>query len=296
MGMATRNQKLQGLFQIIRPVSDMVVGFGILVGLVLGGSIDREMGIANYALLFVAGFLLSAHAMVVNDIIDFDIDLINQPKRVLPAGVFSKKIAAIYSVILGLLGILCCYMVDLSDDITVPFTWLWALSHLLLVDLYNLKFKKTGFFGNIIVAYTSLASFLYADLFFNEKLTLLPFTFGIMSFLANLAREIIKGIMDEEGDRQHDVKTIAVVLGSRIARSISLVFVITCMVISIIVFFELTIIGKIGILLFLINFTYVASLVYRSIDPFFARKGKHFILLGPIILTPFLIIDRIIAA
>ncbi len=288
-------KKILPYFKIIRPQDDLIVGLIAIMAVILGGSLSRNMHFLTYFYILLAGIFLSAHAMVVNDIIDFEIDLINEPKRMLPSGKMSIKNAKIYSVLLGFLGVLFGLLIDFTDDIDIHFSWLWALFHLLIADLYNFKLKKTGFIGNLVVAYTGLASFLYGDLFFNGTLTLLPFTFGIITFSGNLSREILKGIIDVEGDSKHSVNTIAVRFSPSVARNISFTLLVVCMSLTGIIFAELKFIGQLGIFIFLANFSFALRFIYHSIDTNMARKGKHFILLGPFLLIPFILIDRILA-
>ncbi|MHA2089580.1 MAG: geranylgeranylglycerol-phosphate geranylgeranyltransferase [Candidatus Kariarchaeaceae archaeon] len=282
--------------KIIRPIDDIVVGLLAIIAVILAGSIPREMAFSTYLLIAIGGFLLSAHAMVVNDIIDLEIDLINEPKRMIPSGRISKTQAKLYSIVLGMGGIAFAVLVDQTNDIHHKYSWLWAISHLILADLYNFKLKKTGFIGNIMVAYTSLSIFIYGDFFFNGHFTLLSSTFGAIAFLGNLSREILKGIMDVEGDAQYSVQTIAVRFSPTIARNISFSLLIISMSLTGIIFNRLLLVGKLGIFVFLGNFTFALNFVSKATRPGMARKGKHMILLGPLLLIPFLLIDRIIAS
>ncbi|MHA2250486.1 MAG: UbiA family prenyltransferase [Candidatus Kariarchaeaceae archaeon] len=282
--------------KIIRPIDDIVVGLIAIIAVILGGSITRDMDFLTYVYIMFAGFFLSAHAMVVNDIIDYDIDLINEPKRMLPSGALTRNAAKIYSILLGIAGITSAYLIDLTDDIKIHYSWFWAIVHLFLADFYNFKLKKTGFLGNLVVAYTSLASFLYGDLFFNDRLTILPFTFGIIAFMGNLSREILKGIIDVEGDALYSVKTIAVKFSPAIAQKISISLLIVSMSLTSIIFGKLMIIGQFGIVVFIANLSYALKFVSHSSKPHMARKGKHLMLLGPLLLIPFLLVDQILTA
>lgn len=282
--------------KIIRPFDDLIVGLFAIIGVILAGSLHKDMELLTYFYISGAGFCLSAHAMVVNDIIDYEIDLINEPNRMLPSGMISKSLAKVYGVALGSTGVLFGFLIDFTGDTRFHYSWLWALFHLFLADIYNLKLKKTGLLGNLVVAYTALSSFLYGDLFVNAGLTILPFTFGLMAFLGNLSREILKGIIDVKGDAKFSVKTIAVRFSPSIARNLSFSLLIISMSLSGIIYNKLSVIGQLGLLIFLFNFSYALKLVYRSLDPRIARKGKHIILIGTFILFPFLLIDRIITS
>jgi 4-hydroxybenzoate polyprenyltransferase len=56
--------------------------------------------------------------------------------------------------------------------------------------------------------------------------------FASMAFLSNTGREITKGIVDIEGDRQHRIKTLAVVFGSKKAALAAAIFFILAVCLS----------------------------------------------------------------
>jgi len=287
-------EKLQSLWTIIRPVNDFVMGIGLNVGMILAGSYELGLPFIFYIYALGAGFFLSAHAMVVNDIIDIEIDLINEPNRVLPKGIISRKTAAIYSIFLGILGVLFFALIDIAGFDKFPYLWLYGLAHLVIADLYNYKLKEMGFIGNLTVAWTGYALFFGADIFLNGHLTLIPQVIGVIAFCADLSREIYKGIIDQEGDREHNVKTIAVVLGPRKAKYIASAIFSVCILVSVYAFPQLLLLGKIGLLITNLLFVYILWLAKDAEDPQQTRKIKTYIMMGPLLVSPFLILDRIL--
>src|SRR3989442_3388813 len=84
------------------------------------------------------------------------------------------------------------------------------------MDYYNPTGKKTGLIGNAVVSFNVPLPFFYGGLAVNSIGPLL-FTFSVVAFLANFAREVAKGIADEKGDSLHQVRTLAVVRRTTLA-------------------------------------------------------------------------------
>jgi geranylgeranylglycerol-phosphate geranylgeranyltransferase len=286
--------QLNALFKIIRPPDGVVMGVGLVVGVAMAGGVEQDVPFLAYVLVFIGGFLVTSHAMIINDIIDIDIDRINEPNRVLPSGIISPEIAFVFSIILALTGILLFALLDVFSFVSYPLAWFFVLLHVLLADLYNLKLKKLGFIGNIVVAYTLYSLFLFSDLFINGHLTLLPQLVGIMGFTANLSREIFKGIIDVEGDREHNVSTIAVKLGKDRAKYIAFVLLLTSILVGVSTIFLVGLIGKVGMALVSFELIYTLYLSRNAEDRQISRRVKTYILIGPFLAAPFLVIDLLI--
>ena len=157
----------------------------------------------------VAAFLVCAAGNVVNDIVDIDVDLINQPKRVLPAGDISKSAATKLAIALTLLAL----VVALAINWQVLTAVVLAIA---LLALYNFKAKKIPIFGNLIIALLGALTFLTGGLAVDELLTFAlpgPMIPALFAFFFHLAREILKDVEDIEGDRRVGIRTFPQVVG-----------------------------------------------------------------------------------
>ncbi|MCY3412217.1 MAG: UbiA family prenyltransferase [Candidatus Heimdallarchaeota archaeon] len=276
---------------ITRPINGIVMGAGLFVSFFVAGALDLNFPSLGFVSLFFAGYFVTAHAMVVNDIIDIEIDKINAPHRVLPSGRMSVQGAKIYSLVLLAIGLSFFAVLDLGGYTKYPYNWLWGLIHVIMSDLYNLKLKKTGLLGNIVVAYMSWALFLYPDIFLNDQLTKIPLFFGLVSFCISLSREVLKGIMDVDGDREHGINTLAVLYGGKFARNVGLIIQIVIVFLAVYIIPDNGLIGQVGIIIFIIYIISVIRHTIKAIDPKEAKQSKSKILLAPLIVFPFLIID-----
>ena len=167
----------------------------------------------------IAAFLVCAAGNVVNDIVDIDIDLINQPQRVLPAGDISKSAAIRLAIALTIVAVI----VALAINWQVLTAVILAIT---LLALYNFKAKKIPIFGNLIIALLGALTFLTGGLAVDESLTFAlpgPVIPALFAFFFHLAREILKDVEDIEGDRRVGIKTFPQVVGE--SRAILVVLV-----------------------------------------------------------------------
>jgi geranylgeranylglycerol-phosphate geranylgeranyltransferase len=183
-----------------------MIGFAVLVGEIISSSIVPARAVF-YG--FMAGFLLLAASMVVNDYFDRGIDLINEPKRPLPSGVVSTREALSFAAILGSLGLL-------SASKTGVTTLVIALLSLVIMISYSARLKKTGLLGNVLVSTNVAIPFVYGG-FAVASLNWSLAIFALLAFLSSIGREIMKGIVDVPGDTSRGVRSIAVTKGNTVA-------------------------------------------------------------------------------
>ncbi len=100
--------------------------------------------------------------------------------------------------------------------------------------MYAWKIKST-FLGHFVDSWLAASSFLFGALFVDINATII-FLFS-MAYLANVGREIAKGIEDIKGDRKIGAKTIPVVLGRIFSSWIAIFFVIFAIAITPIPYF-----------------------------------------------------------
>ena len=211
----TYQKKVLAYLDIIRPFNCLMTGVFMILAVYLGS------GVENIFVLFVMGItgsLFLAVVNITNDIADEEIDRINQPDRAIPSGIISRKEAVVYAILV----IVLVELLSILIDIYLEFPYTIIIGNILIVPalLYNFYFKKWGIFGNIIVAGFAFILFLYGDVIDGE-LSIFTWGFGVTAFALNLAREIIKGIADEEGDRKYNIQTLAVKYGVNKAKIVA---------------------------------------------------------------------------
>jgi len=198
-------------------------GIMVIIAIFAGAFLTIHYNLFNYSNIHVfligslIGLILEMGTFALNDYFNIEEDRINAPHRPLVSGIIKPTHALIFSIITIILGLTLVLLLNLSLVTVVYVT-------ILLDIMYNALLKKRGFIGNIIVAYSTAIPFVYGALLFENNPAALPieiYLFTLVAFLATLGREVIKGIVDFEGDKKAGIKTIAITYGKKIAAYIS---------------------------------------------------------------------------
>ncbi len=212
-------------------IKTMRLGNAILMGLAVAASeVVAARGIPTIPVAlagFYIAFSLTAGVMITNDVFDLEIDRINRPDRPLPSGRLRKDTALTTAVLLFISGV----------AVSILGSWMELAFPLAVVSLflslaYNWKLKRQGLLGNAAVSFNVGLPFLYGAVMVGRPFTTLNLLFFFYAFAANMAREIIKGIPDMEGDSKRGMKTLAVKSGPRTAARLSFVILLADVIAS----------------------------------------------------------------
>jgi len=186
-------------------------------------------------MIFIGGWALSASAMVLNDYFDIEVDKINDPNRPIPSGKITPKQALTFGIILIVIGILMGIGIDLyeylgNSGVQIGVSIVTAVICAIMAAAYTRYMKRFSIIGNLAV---SVGVWLVLDF------QILPLTqcMAAAAFFLNFGREVSKGIMDIEGDRENDVTTVATALGPRWTSIISSIIIFLAIPVSIIPIF-----------------------------------------------------------
>lgn len=206
--------KLAGYLRLMRPINCLMMGFAVIVGAALTNSNALGNHWPNLIYGFLTSFLLTAASMVINDYYDREIDAINEPLRPIPSGLIKPKEALAFAILLTLLGLTASLLTSAKAKalcfVTALIFWLVSASYVTVG-------KRTGLLGNLMVSACVSAPFIYGSLAVANEVKGNIWIFVSMVFLSNTGREITKGIVDVEGDRARNVKTVAVRHGEHTA-------------------------------------------------------------------------------
>ncbi|MBC7129975.1 geranylgeranylglycerol-phosphate geranylgeranyltransferase, partial [Candidatus Bathyarchaeota archaeon] len=213
-------KKLAGFIRLIRPANCIMMGFAVIVGAAIANYMEFLTKGQNLIFGFLTGFLLTAASMAINDYYDKEIDAVNEPDRPIPSGIIKPSEALALTLILIILGLTAAFLTNpsaLSCFIT-------AILFLFISMAYVTVGKRTGLLGNFLVSACVSAPFIYGSLAVDSIVPLKTWIFVAMVFLSNTGREITKGIVDVPGDKERNVKTLAVRFGERKAALASAAF------------------------------------------------------------------------
>jgi len=209
-------RKARAYLDLTRVVPNQIMlGVGVIVGEVVSYA---GLPPLRQALLGFAGpFILGMSTFAMNDYYDKEADLRGaRMDRPLVRGDLSPE-AAKWVFLAGFpIGLL------LSSAINVG-CLLIAATFSGLALAYNLRLKDTGLPGNLLIASTMAVPFVYGSVAVGGRLPVAIVVLSSIAFLAGVGREVLKGIMDYEGDAVRDTKTVARTRGIGYAARVSAV-------------------------------------------------------------------------
>ncbi|MEM9849179.1 MAG: geranylgeranylglycerol-phosphate geranylgeranyltransferase [Bacteroidota bacterium] len=190
-------------------------------------SIHPSLDTWQLCLLVLSTLCIAAGGYIINDVLDYEIDLINKPDRLIIGRIIPIRTAKqlyYWSIALGFA--ISFYLALVTDNL--PLLVLYPIAVALLY-FYSRYFKKSFLTGNLIVAF--FCAFVAGIVWVAERdgfteltiassetaaylRTILLF-YLLFAFISTLFREIIKDIEDIEGDRIGACTTLPIVLGLR---------------------------------------------------------------------------------
>lgn len=218
-------EKLIGYVRLMRPVNCVMMGFAVVVGAVLADSNLATTLWQNLTYGFITGFMLTAASMTINDCYDKEIDAVNEPNRPIPSGLIKPKEALAFAFVLTTIGFVVAYLTNL-------FCLLMAIVAWITFAMYTTVGKRSGLPGNLLVSTCVAVPFIYGSTAITNEIKLNVLIFASIAFLANTGREITKGIVDIQGDRVQNVKTLAVLLGEKTAAVTAVLFYLSAVLLS----------------------------------------------------------------
>lgn len=176
----------------------------------------------------VVVFLVTGAGNSINDYFDHKIDAINKPQRPIPSGRISLKGALVYSISLFAVGIIIAFAINLLLGII-------ALSSSLLMIYYARDLKTKCLIGNLSISFLTGLCFVFGGIAV-EQITVSIYL-GFYAFLMTMAREIVKDMEDQEGDKEEGATTLPIVYGNRTSSLLAALFMIIASVTSPILYF-----------------------------------------------------------
>ena len=270
------NSEKRGLISasinIMRPINCIMGSLTVIIGLLnTRTGIPLDILLINLILGVLTYFFVAASGMIINDIYDLEIDKINRPNRPLPRGEISVSQAKFLFIFTFGIGIL----------LSVVHWLLYALSGLnvvlviffgLIGWLYAAWGKKSGFYGNLMVAVSFSIGLIYGAVLNSIIIPVYIYYFFLTSFFLLLSREIVKGCEDIEGDKEEGVKTLAIKLGIKSATIFSIVFEIMAIIFFILPLFTDIINPMLFLILMIFGLADVAAAVFLSLRKNLEKK------------------------
>ncbi|UCE13181.1 MAG: geranylgeranylglycerol-phosphate geranylgeranyltransferase, partial [Candidatus Heimdallarchaeota archaeon] len=224
---------LKGLILISRPLNSFLSGFAVVIGAIAAVSESQlplnESQIVGIVLGYFATSLIAIGGYAINDVFDLEIDKINAPHRPLPSGLMTLGEAKGCAIILFITGVAIPLFNIFSNFLINVQASLIALVGGILLYLYAIYFKRSGFLGNVMIGLLTAIPFIYGG-FLTKSFETMIFP-ALFSFLLIVGREVIKDIEDVHGDQLKDVQSVALKYGVKPARNLG------CLILALLVIF-----------------------------------------------------------
>lgn len=214
---------LSGLLAIIRPANSVVAGIAAIVAyLIATGTLA-----APVLLLFCVVLLVTAAGNTINDYFDAEIDAVNRPDRPIPSGSVSRNTAWQFAAFLFCAGIIVSFFLN-------TLCWGIAVFNTLLLIAYAARLKSTPLVGNAAVSYLSASIFLFGGALagWNGFVHMLPV--AAITFLAMLARELLKDAEDIVGDTSGGAVTLPILIGIPATARLACLFAVLAVIASVV--------------------------------------------------------------
>lgn len=228
---------IKDAIEILRPVNCLMGSLTVIIGL-----LNTRTGVlfnifaVNIILGIIAYFFIAGSGMVINDIYDIEIDRINRPQRPIPRGSITlaqaKGLFLTY-LIIGLIASVVNSILNLLSLLNVIIAAIFGL----IGWIYAKWGKKSGFLGNIIVSVSFSIGLIYGAVLNSSIVPIYIYFFFFTSFFLLLSREVIKGCEDVEGDKLQGVKTLAIKIGIKKSKYLSMIFSIIAIIFFILNYF-----------------------------------------------------------
>jgi len=222
-------ERAAAFVRLIRPQNCLMMGFAVVIGAALASVKSLNASWLNLIFGFLTGFLLTAASMAINDYSDRETDSINEPKRPIPSGTIKPREALGLAFVLTSAGFLAAYLTSPSARtqclLTAIISWLVSMA-------YTTRGKRSGLVGNFLVSACVAIPFIYGSIAVRGVVEPNVLVFVLIAFLSNTGREITKGIVDVQGDRLTNTRTVAVGYGERSAAIAAVVFYFSAVALS----------------------------------------------------------------
>lgn len=225
------------VLKLIRWPNLLIIGFcQVLIKLLLFDSfaVAQNLNSIQFTLLVLATLAIAAGGNIINDIQDVAIDAINVPNRVIVGKTVSEKAAyslyVAFTTIGVVAGFVLCNLVG-RPNFAVLFVGIAALLYFYAISLKQL-FVVSNIVVGVIVSISLLIvpffDFLPADQSTLSELQKHVFAivlhYAVFAFVLTLLRELVKDILDVDGDHSNGVRSIPVVIGRDRSRNLALAF------------------------------------------------------------------------
>ncbi|MDG6218207.1 MAG: UbiA family prenyltransferase [Candidatus Thermoplasmatota archaeon] len=236
-------KKIQAIWELMRLEHGVMLALAIFIGSIISLQASNELSIEGFpfeqfVLVFLVALFLEASTFALNDYFDLPIDKANKRiDRPLARGDIDPSVAVAIFFVFFPLGIICSFFVNMTCFIIAVITGLFAI-------LYDVFLKKIKLLGNFYIAYVMAIPFVFGAAAVEPSdavlLSLNPgvIIISLIAFLAGSGREIMKDVMDFEGDMIQGVKSFPKYIGFQWSKRVASIFYLVAVILSFLPFLQ----------------------------------------------------------
>ena len=186
----------------------------------------------HFSILVLSTVLIAAGGYIINDLEDYEIDLLNKREKVIINQYISADNAWKMYWGVSIFGFLISFYLAFYVS-NLPLIFIYPIA-IFLLYFYSKTLKKSVLWGNMIVSI--FCAFVAGIVIFAERENVWEmnelgaevsniFIFYLLfAFFSTMFREIIKDIEDEDGDRRNGCQTLPIVFGKTKAKWVGIFF------------------------------------------------------------------------
>ena len=218
--------KLQSLWELMRLEHGVMIALAIIIGAVITGQGLPSFEKGLFA--FLTALFLEAATFSLNDYFDLEVDIKNKRfDRPLVRGDLQPATALFVYLFLLPCGLITSYLVNTTCFII-------AVSNAFIATLYDVKLKEIKIISNFYIAFVMAIPFIFGALAVSPNVTPIILVIAAIAFFSGSAREIMKDVMDLEGDIERNIRSFAFYFGKQKANRIASFFYIITVLMSLI--------------------------------------------------------------
>ncbi|MBU2975379.1 geranylgeranylglycerol-phosphate geranylgeranyltransferase [Zobellia sp. B3R18] len=176
----------------------------------------------NLFIIVIASALVVASGYIINNFYDAEKDLINKPRKSMIDRFVGQQFKLTTYFILNFLAVIAASYVSFKAVF-------FFSAYIFGIWFYSHKLKKMPFVGNFVSATLAIAPF-FAVFVYYKNFENVIFVHAMFLFLLILAREMIKDLENIKGDLAQNYKTIPILYGGKVSKTLISVLILLTLV------------------------------------------------------------------
>ncbi|WP_419212746.1 geranylgeranylglycerol-phosphate geranylgeranyltransferase [Maribacter sp. X9] len=166
----------------------------------------------NLFVIVIASAMVIAAGYIINNFYDAEKDLINKPTKSMLDRLVSQRFKLSTYFVLNFLAVIAASYVSFGAVF-------FFSSYIFGIWLYSHKLKRLPLVGNFISATLAITPFFVVFVYYRNFETVI-FVHAMFLFLLILSREMIKDLENLSGDMAQNYRTIPIIYGTRLSKTI----------------------------------------------------------------------------